>query len=151
MDVLLRRPVITLLVLVALLALAGCGSGGDVEPTTAAPDPVAFKAELNADLDDIIREMTGRIDALIAEGREEPIGDAEVRTRTRRIAADASRALSDRFDLAAQEATVFGGEVDFPAEREFLEGRTFLAVYSQQIRVEDALDVPLGLEDPLAD
>lgn len=151
MDVLLRRLAVVPLIVVAVLALVGCGSDGAGQTTTAAPDPVAFKAELNADLDEIIREMTERIDALIAEGREDPIGDAEVRIRTRRIAADASRALSDRFDLAAQEATVFAGQVDFPAEREFLEGRTFLAVYSQQIRVEDALDVPLGLEDPLAD
>lgn len=141
---------VLLATLVVLALGAGCGSDDDPVPTTPA-DPVAFKAELNADLDDVIREMTRRIDALIAEGRENPIPDAEVRRRTRRIAADTARGLSERFDLAAQEATAFGGAVDFPAEREFLEGRTFLAVYSQQIRVEDALDVPLGLEDPLAD
>ena len=150
---LLRRLVVSLACVLAAVALAaGCGgddADGPAETTTT--DPVAFTTRLNEDLDDIIREMTVRIDALIAEGRENPIDDAEVRRRTRRIASEASRDLSDRFDLAAQEATAFGGQVDFPAEREFLEGRTFFAVYSQQIRVEDALGVRLGLEDPLAD
>ncbi len=143
-------PLVVLAMLALVALVAGCGSD-DAPAPTAEADPVAFKAELNEDLDDVIREMTGRIDALITEGRANPIPDAEVRRRTRRIAADAARDLSERFDLAAQQATAFGGEVDFPAEREFLEGRTFFAVYSQQIRVEDALDVPLGLEDPLAD